>query len=387
MHRASPKAFIIAARRTAIGRIGGIHRQRRVEDLTAPTIVKALEDARIAPTDVDEIILGNATAGGNPARLVALASGLGDSVPALTVDRQCASGLEAIVQAQLLIAAGEAKVVVAGGMESLSTAPWRVARPRNPYLMPRFVGHDQGDGMDESRLVAAAETVAQRFQITRKRQDAYAAETRHRAIAADDARQFVSEIVAIKIERSETRDEGLAEVCDLNELGDLPVFREPDGTVTQGNAASMHDGAAIVVMVSADVLKSLGKIPALAILGSASCGAAAGEEATASIEAVRKLKARINGAIPDKLPLVELNEASAAEAIAFRDSLSIAEEALNPDGGALARGYPFGAGSAVAAVRIFSRLARRKEAAKGDIGVAVSGGLGGVGTAVALQRV
>jgi acetyl-CoA C-acetyltransferase len=179
----------------------------------------------------------------------------------------------------------------------------------------------------------------------------------------------------------------LAEVCDLNELGDLPVFREPDGTVTQGNAASMHDGAAIVVMVSADILKSLGKIPALAILGSASCGAAAGEEATASIEAVRKLKARINGAIPDKLPLVELNEASAAEAIAFRDSLSIAEEALNPDGGALARGYPFGAGSAVAAVRIFSRLARRKEAAKSDIGVAVSGGLGGVGTAVALQRV
>jgi acetyl-CoA C-acetyltransferase len=387
MQRAGPKAFIIAARRSAIGRIGGLHRQRRVEDLTVPIIVKALEDARIAPADVDAIIIGNATAGGNPARLVALASGIGDAVPSLTIDRQCASGLEAIALAQQLILSGEAKIVIAGGMESLSTAPWRVARPRNPYLMPRFVGHDQGDGMDESRLVMAAETVAQRFQITRKRQDAYAAETCRRALAADDARQFVSEIVALRIDRSEARDESLAEAFDLDELTDLPVFHEPDGTVTQGNAASMHDGAAIVVVVSADVLKGLGKVPALAILGSASCGAAAGEEATASIEALRKLKARINGALSDALPLVELNEASAAEAIAFRDSLGIAEEALNPDGGALARGYPFGAGSAVAVVRVFSRLVRSKATMKGDLGVAVSGGLGGVGTAVALQRV
>lgn len=387
MQRVVPKAYIVAARRSAIGRIGGLHRLRRLEDLTAPIIVKALEDARIAAKDVDEIILGNATAGGNPARLVALASGLADMMPAMTVDRQCASGLEAIAQASVLIASGEAKIIVAGGMESLSTAPWRVARPRNPFLMPRFIGHDQGDGMDCSRLVLAAETVAQRFQITRKRQDAYAAQTRQRALQADDAKAFIGEIVALKKERSEMRDEALSEVYDLDGLGGLPVFREPDGSVTQGNAASMHDGAAIVVLVSADVLSGLGKIPALAVIGCASSGASAGEEATASIEAMRKLKARVNGALPEKLSLVELNEASAAEAIAFRDSLSISEDALNPDGGALARGYPFGAGSAVAAVRVFSRLARQKAAVKSETGVAVSGGLGGVGTAVAFQRV
>jgi acetyl-CoA C-acetyltransferase len=387
MQRISPKAFIVAARRSAIGRIGGIHRQRRIEDLTAPIIIKALADAKLAPAQVDQIVLGNATAGGNPARLVALASGLSDCAPATTIDRQCASGLEAIALAHLLIAAGEAKVIVAGGMESLSTAPWRVARPRNPYLMPHFIGHDQGEGTGLSRLVDAAETVAQRFQITRKRQDVYSAETRQRALAAEDGRQFVNEIAAMEIERREMRDESLASVLDLEELGELPVFREPDGTVTQGNAASMHDGAAIVVMVSAEVLKSLGKIPALGILGVASCGAAAGEEATASIEALRKLKARVNGAMPDKLPLVELNEASAAEAIALRDCLGIAEEALNPDGGALARGYPFAAGSAVTAVRLFTRLVRRKEAARHDVGVAVTGGLGGVGTAMALERV
>lgn len=168
MHRASPKVYIVAARRSAIGRIGGLHRRRRLEELTSPIITKALEDARIAHGEVDDVILGNATAGGNPARLVALTSGLPDATPALTVDRQCASGLEAIVQAQHLIASGAARIVVAGGMESLSTAPWRVARPRNPYLMPRFIGHDQGDGSDASRLVDAAETVAQRFQIARK---------------------------------------------------------------------------------------------------------------------------------------------------------------------------------------------------------------------------
>jgi acetyl-CoA C-acetyltransferase len=316
-----------------------------------------------------------------------LTSGLPDATPALTVDRQCASGLEAIVQAQHLIASGAARIVVAGGMESLSTAPWRVARPRNPYLMPRFIGHDQGDGMDESRLVDAAETVAQRFQIARRSQDVYAAATRQRAIAADDARCFVNEIVPLQVNRNETRDEGLLEISDLEELGNLAVFREPDGTVTPGNAATMHDGAAIIVMVSAEVLKSLGKIPAVAVIGTASCGATAGEEATASIAAFQRLKARINGAMPDKLGLVELNEASAAEAIAFRDSLGIGEEALNPDGGALARGYPFAAGSAVGAVRVFSRLVRHKEPVKHDVGIAVSGGLGGVGTAVALQRV
>ncbi|MEZ5925438.1 MAG: thiolase family protein [Hyphomicrobiaceae bacterium] len=387
MQRSSPKSFIVAARRTAVGRIGGLHRMRRVEELTAPVILKALADARIAPSEVDQIILGNATAGGNPARLVALASGLPDAAAATTIDRQCASGLDAITLAHSLIALGEARIVVAGGMESLSTAPWRVARPRNPYLMPHFVGHDQADGLGESRLVDAAETIALRFQITRRRQDEYAAATRERALAAEEAKAFVNEIVPIEIERRETRDESLATVLDLDELGELPVFREPDGTVTKGNAATMHDGAAVLIMVSADVLKSLGRVPALAVIGTATCGAHAGEEATASIEACRKLRTRLNGAIADKHTIVELNEASAAEAIAFRDALGVAEDNLNSDGGALARGFPFGAGSAVAAVRLCSRLLRGNGQGRADTGIAISGSLGGSGAAIALQRV
>ncbi|MFO1170814.1 MAG: thiolase family protein [Hyphomicrobiaceae bacterium] len=387
MKRHQPKAFVVAARRSAIGRIGGLHRLRRIEDLTAPIIAKALTDAGIALEDVDEVVLGNATAGGNPARLVALASGLGDAVPAVTIDRQCASGLEAIAQAARLIATGEARIVVAGGMESLSTAPWRVMRPRNPYLMPHFAGFDQGHGMGESRLVDAAETIAQRFQISRARQDAYAVATRRSAAAADDRKAFATEIVPLKLERNETRDESLSSFADDEELAELPVFREPDGSVTQGNAASMHDGAAICIVVSAEVMARLRKPAAVAILGAASCGAAAGEEATASIEAFRRLKTRVNGALPAKLPLVELSEASAAEAIAFRDGVGVSEDALNPEGGSLARGYPFAAASAVTAVRVFHQLTRGNGEAQQDVGVAVSGGLGGIGTAVAFERV
>jgi acetyl-CoA C-acetyltransferase len=385
MERQRPRAFVVAARRSAIGRIGGLHRQRRIEELTAPVIVKALADAGFGLADVDEVVLGNATAGGNPARLVALASGLRDAVPTVTIDRQCASGLEAIAQAGRLVASGEARIVVAGGMESLSTAPWRVMRPRNPYLMPHFAGFDQGHGMGESRLIDAAETIAQRFQISRKRQDAYAIETRRRARRAEDRKAFVSEIVPLKIERSETRDESQPGFVDDDELADLPVFREPDGSVTQGNAVSMHDGAAIAIVVSADVQTAMRKSPALAIIGSASSGAAAGEEATASIEAFKRLKMRLNGALPAKLPLVELSEASAAEAIAFRDGLGVTEEALNPEGGSLARGYPFAAASAVAAVRVFQQLIRNGPS-NHTFGIAVSGGLGGIGTAMALER-
>jgi len=138
-------SYLIAARRTALGRPGGLHRSRRLEDLTAPIVLAALQDAKLAPKVVEEIILGNTTAGGNPARMVGLAAGLRESVPALTVDRQCASGLDAILLAMRAVALGEADVIVAGGAESISTAPWRVAKPKNLFQTPRFIGLDQDD--------------------------------------------------------------------------------------------------------------------------------------------------------------------------------------------------------------------------------------------------
>jgi acetyl-CoA C-acetyltransferase len=138
-------SYLIAARRTALGRPGGLHRSRRLEDLTAPIVLAALQDAQLDARTVEEIILGNTTAGGNPARLVGLAAGLRESVPALTVDRQCASGLDAILFAMRAVAMGEADVIVAGGAESISTAPWRIAKPKSLFQTPRFIGLESDD--------------------------------------------------------------------------------------------------------------------------------------------------------------------------------------------------------------------------------------------------
>src|SRR6476659_2970752 len=152
-------AYIVAARRTALGRPGGLHRSRRLESLTAPVVQAALQDAKLEAAAVEEIIFGNTTAGGNPARIVGLAAGLGDSVSALTVDRQCASGLDAILLGMRAVALGEARVVVAGGAESLSTAPWLVARPKSLFQTPRFLGPeaDAGEAADPPHSVAASE--------------------------------------------------------------------------------------------------------------------------------------------------------------------------------------------------------------------------------------
>ena len=148
-------AYIVAARRSALGRVGGLHRNRRVEDLAAPVIAAALADARIEPAEVDEVVIGNASQGGNPARLIALAAGLPLSAPALTIDRQCGSGLDAILHAVRAIDHGEAEIVVAGGVESLSTAPWRIAKPKSVFSFPTSSGSSRRP-RDPSEVSAAA---------------------------------------------------------------------------------------------------------------------------------------------------------------------------------------------------------------------------------------
>ena len=202
-------AYIVAARRTALGRPGGLHRSRRIESLAAPVVQAALQDAKLEASAVDEIIFGNTTAGGNPARIVGLAAGLRDSVPALTVDRQCASGLDAILLGMRAVALGEARVVIAGGAESLSTAPWRVARPKSLFQTPRFIGLEPEDGetADTPHSVTASEELARRLGITRHRQDAYALHSHLRAEQAMSERRFVNEIVPLRLAADETRDE------------------------------------------------------------------------------------------------------------------------------------------------------------------------------------
>ena len=381
-------AYIIAARRTALGRPGGLHRSRRLESLTAPVVLAALEDARLEAAAVEEIIFGNTTAGGNPARLVGLAAGLRDSVPALTVDRQCASGLDAILLGMRAVALGEARVVVAGGGESLSTAPWRVARPKSPFQTPRFIGLEPEDGetADMPHSVTASEALARRLGISRDRQDAYALHSHLKAEQATSERRFLREIVPLRKSAEETRDQGIY-VRGIEDLAELEPIMPPDGTHTSGNISALQEGSAAVVIVSAEVHAELGRPPGLRLAASVTQGVGANEEARAPVAALERLLRTNSGFTRDRLGLVEMSETSAAQALAVRDAFDLDDAVLSPDGGALVRGYPLGAASAVSVVRLFTRMIRSPQNGRLPYGAVTQGAIGGLGVAALFEAV
>lgn len=370
-----------------MGRVGGLHKSRRVEDLAAPVVQAVLKDAGLPPGRVDEVIIGNCAAGGNPARLIALAAGLPETVPASTIDQQCGSGLEAILGAIRRIASGDADIIVAGGAESLSTAPWRIAKPKSLYQTPHFIGVEPAGAtdIDEQRLHEASEGLARTLGISRMQQDAFALKSHMRAGQAREARRFVGEIVPLRAEREEARDQSAVEP-DMADLERLTPFVPPDGTLTPGNTRAMHDGAAMVLAVSQRVWSELGKPAALTLVASAAKGIAPEQEAQAPIAAMEKLYDRLNGFDRSAIRRVEMSESSAAQAIAFCQALGISEDMLNPDGGAIVRGHPLGAAGAVLVTRLFSGLAREKGASKPQFGVAALGAIGGLGLAAIFTR-
>lgn len=385
--RAPSPAYIVAARRTALGRVGGLHKSRRIEDLAAPVLVAALADQRLSPVEVDEVILGNALAGENPARLVALAAGLPDTCPAFSIDRQCGSGLDAILTAIHRISAGEAEVIAAGGAESVSTAPWRIARPRSLYQLPHFIGLDPtaGTGDEETSLVPASETLARRLGIGRSRQDSWVVRSRLAADKARDAKRLLGEIVPLRATTEETRDEGAGPV-EPQALDRLTPFVTPDGTLTPGNTAGLRDGAAMVVAVSEAVWRRLGSPPALRLVSSTARGVPGADEAAAPIEALRRLLERQDRLDRARIASIELGESSAAQAIALAETLGFDPDFLSSAGGAVVRGHPLAAAGAVLVVRLFTDLAR-SGTGDGRYGVAVQGVRGGLGLAALFEAV
>lgn len=381
-------AYIVAARRTPLGRVGGLHRNRRIDDLAAPVVVAALADCGLDATRVEEMIVGNASEGGNPARLIALAAGLPETVSASTIDRQCGSGLDAILAAIRSIATGEASVVVAGGAEALSTAPWRVAKPKSLYQLPHFVRFEpaSADTADEPQPFEASEQLSRRLGIDRARQDAFALGSMRKAEAAREGRRFVGEIVALRANAEEARDQSIVEPR-ADALEGLAPYLDPDGTLTPGNTSALHDGAAMVVVVSEAVWQELGRPPALRLLASAAQGVAPDMEAAAPIEATRKLFGRMNGLDRSAIGLVEMSESSAAQAIALASTLGFDEAILNPDGGAVARGHPLGAAGAVLVVRLFTRMVRARTDGSPRHGIATLGTIGGMGLAALFEAV
>jgi acetyl-CoA C-acetyltransferase len=385
--RTSSAAYLVAARRTVLARIGGLHRQRRIEELSHPVVRALVADARFDAALVDALYLGNTTAGDNPARLVALAAGLAERATALTFDSDVASGLDAVIAAMRTVAAGDAEAIVAGGAESLSTAPWRIGRPTSLYATPRFIvaepGHD-GDP-EASRKVLALEALATRRAITREAQDEWAMRQHMKAGRARMLRRLVREIVPLRANAEEARDQSAIDPTLEDIQGEAP-YVEPNGTLTPANRSHSHDGAAFVLVVNERTWQRLGKPPALQLAAVANLGVPSREEAEAPIAALRRLRDVVGGLDPASLAAVEMAEASAAQAIALAGDLDIADDILNPTGGALVRGLPGAAAGAVLAVRLYHELVRTDEPAGSKRrGIAVVGAAGGLGLAALLE--
>ena len=385
-------AYIVAARRTALGRVGGLHARRRVEDLTGPVIRAALADCKIDPALVDGLILGNATEISNPARLISLASGLPETASAITIDRQCASGLDAIVQACRMVGAGEVDVMLAGGAEALSTAPWRVAKPKHLHQLPRFVGLEQPapEAAHDVHPFEASEDLAREAGISREEQDGIALRSHLAALAARDGKRFVGEIVPMRATPEEARDEMVRD-WSLDEFERQTPFSGSGGLLTPGNTSAQADGAAMVIVVSPRVWAELGQPRALRLVTSATIGVAPDREAFGAIAATQRLIGLHNDLDVAKIAAIETSEASAAQLIQFARQFGVEAASINAGGGAIARGHPLAAAGAVLVVRLFSTLVRaagaggQEPAPSGALGLATLSAMGGLGSAALFQ--
>ncbi|WP_374642260.1 thiolase family protein [Tabrizicola sp.] len=350
-------ARLIAARRTAVVPRGGAFARLRIEDLAAPVVRAVLADAGIAPGQVDEVILSNALgAGGNPARRVALAAGL-PHVAGLSIDRQCAGGLDAILLARALVDSGAAEAVLAGGVESYSRRPLRLAPdpgggPPIPYEQAPFTPWPERD----PDMAEAADRLAGRLGISRARQEGWAVESHARALALDTA-----EIVPLI---GVTRD-AFPRQLSPRLLARAPVVH---GSVTAATAAVAADAAAVCLVVSDRLAQSRG----LALLAGATLGGDPMEPGLAPVAAIRAIW---HG---EALQMAEVMEAYAVQAIAVVEGAGLDPAVVNPGGGGLARGHPVGASGAVLAVRLFHGL-------KSGRGLTAIAAAGGIGTALLVE--
>ena len=361
------ESFIIAGARTPIGRYGGALSGTRPDDLAALVVGEAVARAGVDPTDIDEVVLGAANQAGednrNVARMAALLAGLPDSVPGFTVNRLCASGLTAVATARALIAAGDADLVVAGGVESMTRAPWVTEKPARPWAKPgasfdtsigwRFP-NPRFDASTTLSMPQTAEQVAQRWNLTRAELDEFALQSHQRAVKAIESGHFAGEIVPVG---TCDTDEGPRPDTSLERLAGLRPVNGPDGLVTAGNSSSLNDGAAAMVIASEAYVDRLSLQPQARIVASASAGVAPEIMGIGPVPATRKALDRAGWSTSD-LGAVELNEAFASQALACIRDLGLDSETVNSDGGAIALGHPLGASGARILLTLLGRLER-----------------------------
>jgi 3-oxoadipyl-CoA thiolase len=386
------QSFIIAGARTPIGRYGGALSAVRPDDLAALTVAEAVARAGIDPEEVDEVVLGAANQAGednrNVARMAALLAGLPHSVPAFTVNRLCASGLTAVATARQMIASADADVVVAGGVESMTRAPWVTEKPSRAWAKPgatfdtsigwRFP-NPRFDGETTLSMPQTAERVAQQWQLTRDELDAFALRSHERAVDAIKNGRFAEEIMAVG---DVDIDEGPRPETSLERLATLRPVNGPGGLVTAGNSSSLNDGAAAVLIASEAYVERHGLTPRARLVGAGSAGVAPQIMGIGPVPATQKALARSGWSIDD-LDAVELNEAFASQSLACIRDLGLDPEIVNADGGAIALGHPLGASGTRILLTLLGRLERagaRRGLATMCVGV-------GQGAALLVERV
>jgi len=381
------EVVLVEGVRTAIGRFGGALSPLSASDLGAAVIGEVLRRTGVSGADVDEVILGcvgQIAEDAYIARAAAIKAGVPKEVPAFTVNRLCSSGLQAIVSASHAIRLGEADVVVAGGVESMSNVPYYLRKARFGYRL----GHDTledglitmlSDPFRRYHMGVTAENVAERWGIDRATQDQVALRSQQRMAAAMAAGRFRDQIVPVTVpdrkgERVVDTDEHPRPDTTLEQLAALkPAFKE-GGTVTAGNSSGINDGAAAVLVMSSDKARALGLKPRLVLRAAAAAGVEPEYMGIGPVPAVRKALARA-GLSLDDIDLVELNEAFAAQAEAVVRDLGLDWERVNVNGGAIAHGHPVGATGAILTVKLMYEMQRRG-ARYGLVTMCIGGGQG-----------
>ena len=389
--------FIVSAVRTPTGKFLGALKKFKATELGSLVVREAMSRAGVEPNPIDEVIMGNVVSAGlgqNPARQAALGAGLPPAVAALSINKVCGSGLKAVMLARQAIAAGDADIVVAGGMESMSNAPYLIPQMREGLRL----GHGElvdavvHDGLweiyNDFHMGMTGEMVAEKYDVSREQMDAYAAESHRRAAEATAAGKFRDEILPIEIPqrkgdpvvmdadepiRADTTAEGLSKL--------KPVFKK-DGTVTAGNAPGMNDGAAALVVASAAAVEKRGLKPIARIVAQAISGLEPEWVMMTPVPAVRKLLEK-TGWSNDDVDLIELNEAFSVQACAVMKELDLDAAKTNVHGGAVALGHPIGASGA----RVLTTLLYALKDRGGRRGVATLCLGGGNGVALAIELV
>ena len=387
---------IVAATRTAIGSFQGALASVPAVDLGAAVIKQLLEQTRLDPGQVDEVILGQvltAGAGQNPARQAAIKAGLPYSVPALTLNKVCGSGLKALHLAAQAIRCGDAEVVIAGGQENMSLAPYVMPSARtgqrmgHGQLIDSMISDGLWDAFNDYHMGITAENLVEKYGLSREQQDAFAAESQRKAVAAIEAGRFKDEITPIVMPQKKgepkvfDRDEQPRPDTTADSLAKLrPAFKK-DGSVTAGNASSLNDGAAAVLMMSASKAQALG-LPVLAKIASyASAGVDPAIMGIGPVSATQRCLDKAGWQLAD-LDLIEANEAFAAQALAVGKALEWDASKVNVNGGAIALGHPIGASGCRVLVTLLHEMIKR-DARKGLATLCIGGGQG---VALAIER-